>query len=468
MRSQRQHKTDHRRFPRKRVIKARAHEPHRHHACRSGGGGSGEQGKLLHAPHPTSGRQQQQQQCGNGIEMRSQVGVAGEVEGKCDRQQKARQLSQTLALGLPWIIVIGGPQPARQGKEHAEDSQDAQPKDGSLRPHAHEDPGRLVEHRPRKREHHQPGPASAARQREETEVQQQNVGEQPDRIVAARREQDRRGKAAHQPQHRGDARTVSPRQQAARHRDQDHQPVGEACCDQLIENARRPGRYVEHHDTATGEGVSRGGVVALAERLRGSDRRQADDHPNRDANNRRNQIVLDGVPQEHHRRQRENDRAEHGRSANADPLFPIDPAAGGRRLQRRVPTRRHRWRWSDRRRLPCRSLGRLVRLGCDGRLRFDRRCWRRDGCSRSRGEGWRRRRLGFVRGCFFCRGLSSRALYRCLLVELLFKSGDAPQQRRPCRLKLNIESGGAFFVGSRPFLRPLRSEVHRSERTHNQ
>ena len=75
-----------------------------------------------------------------------------------------------------------------------------------------EHPERLIERGADQRQHRERRPAATARERDQPEIEQQHVAEEADRTLGLGRDQERRGEAADQTEHRDEERGVAPRQ----------------------------------------------------------------------------------------------------------------------------------------------------------------------------------------------------------------------------------------------------------------
>ncbi len=181
----------------------------------------------------------------------AEIAVRREVDAGDERQQHAGE-----ARPAPHRRVVVRRSWCGEDEQHAEDAQDREPEQHAVGVHAAEGPEHLVDRRAGERERAEQRPAHAAREQQQAEIEQQHVGEQPDRVVAAARCEDRRQESADEPDHRDHQRAVPPRQRAARGGDDDHQHEHRADRNQAVELAGCPERRVEDHQPAAGSARS--------------------------------------------------------------------------------------------------------------------------------------------------------------------------------------------------------------------
>jgi hypothetical protein len=120
-----------------------------------------------------------------------------ELQARCEvHDEREGQEHRSGLRGNPARALAGGSRRAEGRKRDGEEGQHAEPDPGLARVHAQEHPRALHERRADERQRADGGPAAFAGEEQEREVEQQDVPEQPDRPIAARRQDERRREAA--------------------------------------------------------------------------------------------------------------------------------------------------------------------------------------------------------------------------------------------------------------------------------
>ena len=313
------------------------------------------------------------------------------MEREREREESAARLGHQpsrIARAAAWAAQNEGEGERRQ---HGEAEQEL------AGTHTVADPQGLVDRRAGEREHPQPWPVLLPGQQQESEIEQEKVAEQSDRVVDAARGEDGREEAADQAEDRDHLRAVPSREDGAHRGHRGQQGEGGKVADQAEAWARRPEGDVEDDGAGARERVSGPAVVASQTTLRTHQTAETGQGAHDHAEPGRDQSVLDRVAEEEQPGEREHDTAQHRGTPHADPALPVDVGA-----QRRCG--RHRW-WGDAGRRWFRvdvaraEIGREVlrRLASAGWLGDRRRRNLRGRCRLDRGPANCPRRLGLER-----------------------------------------------------------------------
>ncbi len=244
-------------------------------------------------------------------------------------------------------------------------------------------PAPLVDRGKQQAEHDQCGPALPVGDPPEAGVQQQQVAEQAERVVAPRRQQGRRREAADEAEQRDEDRIPPYRQQHRHHRHQRQHRERGAGTDELPAVVGRKERREQHHDGGAVHRVRRHGVASGGLQLAARQQPRADCEANRHPHGRLQPALLHRVADEQYGRDRERDAGDPGEEPHADQLLPVKRRRSwrGARRQGGPEGLRRRWPFGRSRNNLGRSERRVGRRG-GGRRGRGRRDWCRNGSLR--------------------------------------------------------------------------------------
>ncbi|MFT3764278.1 MAG: hypothetical protein QM820_01960 [Minicystis sp.] len=264
------------------------HQPRAHHGDIGHGGGEGHPAGAAGAGHPRRAAGEQRQHHAEGRQVLAQIAAQAEVEAKRVRHEDRGRAGDGPGLALVLLRL-------RQGDavERAEDHDDAHPERDPIGPHARADPRHLIESRAQEAERPEHRPPPLDGEEEQRPVEQQQVAEEADGMILARRERERRDEAPEQPEERDDDGVVPHRQHAARDRDQRHEPERGRAPHQPVERVRGPERGVEDGDAGAPEPVGEDGVPPPEHDLGRGHAAQPDQRAEDDAQRGRDEIVLE-------------------------------------------------------------------------------------------------------------------------------------------------------------------------------
>jgi hypothetical protein len=305
--------------------------PHQRHRRPADGRAERAGGRALLARHPARRDREQCAQERDRVEVVPDVRALREVQREGEGQEDRAGLRQEAggrALASPLVAR------REEGEQQREDAQDDQGDREGRGPHPREDPERLEQERADEPERADERPAALVRHEEERDVEQEDVAEERDRLVAAGREQDRRREAAREAEPRDDLGTVAPGEEGAQARDEHHGRERHAEGEDP-ELERAPECCVEDHGRGARDRIPGERVAAPPDRLAAGQAREAGEGAQRDPHLLRDQAALDRVLEEEDPRDGQEHAAEDGRSAHAEPALPFDPRRAGTRRERR-------------------------------------------------------------------------------------------------------------------------------------
>jgi hypothetical protein len=220
--------------------------------------------------------------------------VAGKVEGENKRHQHGPGLTQLPDAAL--APIDPGQEPgSAESEESSEHSENDEPEGRPFGLHLEEYPHGLIEDRGQKAQQAEHRPAPPLSQKEQTDIEHQDVAEQTDGVVGFGRQQQRGGEAAGQTEHGDDQGSMTPGECAAGDGYQNHEAVAHTGRDKTVEPIGRPEGGVENDHARSGQGIGLGDVAPLAKGLGAPDGAQSGDDPRDDSDDGWDQTVLDGV-----------------------------------------------------------------------------------------------------------------------------------------------------------------------------
>src|SRR6185295_15887637 len=257
--------------------------------------------------------------------------------------------------------------------EQTEEQEDGQADDLLLRRQELVRPADLDEESAQQTQYHEPMPALPHGDGHETEVEQQDVGEEAQGPVLAGRQQDRRGEAAEEAQDRAEDRVVADGDDAGHDGDQGHHQERHPERQEVPERVRRVEGGIEDGDRRARDRVGGGDVAAAQADLGPDEPADAGEDHRGGAQRGAEEAGLIGHLGEEDAGDDERDAPQPRGALEAEQALPVEPRLGGRRRSRH-PRRRDRQLRSDPRR--------------HGAWRYQdgRRCrrWSRDGDRRRR------------------------------------------------------------------------------------
>src|SRR5262249_36756914 len=159
-------------------------------------------------------------------------------------------------------------------------------------------PAPLIQRREPHAEQRQRTPLFPRRNPREADVQQQEVREQRHGAVLAGREQHRRREAAEQAEHRDEDRVAPDGEQYRNRGDQREQRERDSCWNQVPERVGGEERREQDRDRGGVERVGRHPILARRAQVADEQKSDTGQHPDRDANRRRQPAVIDRVAEE--------------------------------------------------------------------------------------------------------------------------------------------------------------------------
>ena len=277
----------------------------------SGRGRRGSEGELRRALHPRDegggGREEEEQEAER-QEVVAQVRAEREVDREAERQQdSARPRPYPAALRTSARrIALASRLPASKAKKAANTPTIASP--SSIRPGSMRSAIQRasVERGADQAEQHEARPAVSAPRVDEGCVQHEDVGEEPDRAIAAARCEEGRQEPADEPDRRDHLGAVAPGERAASGRRRGEPEEGDRARHEAVEGTSGPESRVQDHDTGSRERVRGAGVVAAKRPLRETHRGDAGHEPHHDAEPGRQEPALDRVSEEEEAGEREH------------------------------------------------------------------------------------------------------------------------------------------------------------------
>ncbi len=227
------------------------------------------------------------------------------------------------------------------GEQQRERRQDSKPDRQLGGRHACADPEQLVGGGEQQAGQRERWPRPPPRHEQEPGVEQQQIAEQPDRLIGLRGNQERSREAADQGDRRDQARASSHRQRARQH---GHSHHAEECwrrSQEAVARVRRPAHRVERDRARTGDRMRGPRVAAAQHRRRAEHAGDAGTRAQREPQRGRDETVLDRVLEQENAGEGQRHTAGDRGAAHAKPALPVDRRRRRRARGRRVTRARH-------------------------------------------------------------------------------------------------------------------------------